>query len=202
MGLDLLETPGTASDRLNSLALGRSSDNGRFLMEDVGNKRSVTVLVLMTFQLVGGCSDSSERSQVPSSGAETGTASCAAQTDLFIRDCGIDPAEREFWIEDCERMRNDYAPMGCLGALDAWIACTTTSGYDCKADTGCEQPRSGYFSCESQFVSQTGCTRLGSRDAELCSGQTPYAFACLSMLPAGCVPASVGGSITCCPSFG
>ena len=92
------------------------------------------------------------------------------------RDCGTDPADRDFWIEDCERQRRDYAPMGCLDAFDAWLACTTTNDYDCNTDSGCERTQQGYFACQSQFVSRTGCTRLGSRDDELCGGQTPHAF--------------------------
>jgi hypothetical protein len=162
---------------------------------DVGREWTAIGLLPLVFYAVEACSDSGE----PSGGANAGTASCAAQTDKLISDCGTDPADRDFWIEDCESQRRDYAPMGCLPAFDAWLACTTTDDYDCNTDSGCERMQQGYFACQSQFVSRTGCTRLGSRDDELCGGQTPHAFACLSAAPASCVPASAGGMMFCCP---
>jgi hypothetical protein len=106
-------------------------------------------------------------------------------------------------VDDCKEQQRQYAGIGCQDEFDAWLECTTQSGYDCDGDTGCESPQNGYFVCQSQAVQRTGCVRLASQDAARCSDAAkPFAFGCTGAAPTQCLQVvTEGGGIWCCPQL-
>ena len=127
---------------------------------------------------------------------------CAAQFDALERRCPLgNPKDAS--VDICKRDQREYAGIGCLNEYDAWLRCTTGSGYSCADDTGCEAVQSGYFGCQSRAAQRTGCVRLTAQDTTRCSDSAkPYAFSCLAAAPTTCVQAvTEGAGIWCCPQL-
>jgi hypothetical protein len=154
---------------------------------------------------ISACSSSGEGAAgAGGSGAAAGSGNlCEAQFDALEKDCPVGAASKDANVQDCQQQERGLAGIGCQSAFDAWLSCTTKSGYDCKQDTGCEGPQNGYFSCQSQATLRTGCVRLAPQDATRCSDASkPYAFSCLGAAPASCVQVvTEGAGIWCCPQL-
>jgi hypothetical protein len=104
----------------------------------------------------------------------------------------------------CQQGESLYPPEGCGAEWGAYVTCATQAPYSCaNGPTGCDTQQNAYFTCQSAFASSTMCTRLGANNDAKCAAATPFAFGCLSSLPAGCVvlPTSSSATIACCPAF-
>jgi hypothetical protein len=126
---------------------------------------------------------------------------CEAQFDALETVCPV--GNKDVHVADCQQQQRHYAGIGCQDEFDAWLQCTTTPGYHCADDTGCEVSQNGYFACQSQAVQRTGCVRLGAQDTERCSDAAkPFAFSCLAAAPPQCVQVvTAGAGIWCCPQL-
>lgn len=153
--------------------------------------------VLLLVSACGSGEDPGNGTSIPS--AEL----CAAQFDAFEDECPQGAENKDARVQSCKVNQRDYAGIGCQDEFDAWLQCTTGSGFSCQDDTGCEQPQSGYFLCRSQAAQRTGCSRLASQDPDRCSDPAkPFAFSCLTNAPASCVQVvTAGAGIWCCPQI-
>ncbi|HWZ89851.1 MAG TPA: hypothetical protein VNW92_13405, partial [Polyangiaceae bacterium] len=131
------------------------------------------------------------------SGGASGTAGTASSSDVNLCNeqydavnvkCPLPADSKEGNVRACMADQQDFAGIGCKSQYDAWLVCTTMSGYDCVNDTGCETTQGAYFSCQSQATARTGCVRLGSQDTARCTDNSkPYAFSCVGAAPSQCV---------------
>jgi hypothetical protein len=146
------------------------------------------------------------------SGGASGTAGTASSSDVNLCNeqydavnvkCPLPADSKEGNVRACMADQQDFAGIGCKSQYDAWLVCTTMSGYDCVNDTGCETTQGAYFSCQSQATARTGCVRLGSQDTARCTDNSkPYAFSCVGAAPSQCVQVVAGGAgIWCCPQL-
>ena len=166
-------------------------------------RTTVAWLFVASSLLVAACSSPVESGK--DEGGNTAIPSaelCAAQYDAMEKSCPTgNDKDRE--VAFCKGDQQDYAGEGCQDEYDAWLQCTTGSGYHCQDDTGCETAQAGYSTCQSQAVQRTGCVRLGPQDATRCSDASkPYAFGCLGKAPAVCTQVVFeGAGIWCCPQI-
>jgi len=128
---------------------------------------------------------------------------CEAQFDAIEKKCPVGAASKDANVQDCQRQERGLAGIGCQAPFDAWLVCTTKSGYDCQQDRGCEAPQADYFTCQSLATQRTGCVRLAAQDTTRCSDASkPYAFSCLAAAPSQCVQVvTEGAGIWCCPQL-
>jgi hypothetical protein len=140
-------------------------------------------------------------------GALTGDGSvppaCVAWANHDVAQCpSDDPAAT---IAECTQGDSLYVPEGCGAEWSAYVTCATQATYSSSCSNGpttCNTQQSAYSACQSRFTASTGCSRVPDQDAK-CGTSTPYGYACLSTLPAGCVqlPPTGGATIACCPAF-
>ena len=152
-----------------------------------------------------GCSSPSSSDPAGSAGTSASNSAelCDKQYDAMIKNCSAEESSREGNVHSCQADQRDYQGIGCKSQYDSWLVCTTQSGYDCNADTGCEAPQNSYFGCQSQSVQRTGCVRLEAHDASKCTDASkPYAFGCVDKAPSQCTQVVFdGGGIWCCPQL-
>lgn len=169
-----------------------------------------SALALLAGLIALGCSSPSDDN--PSNGGSSGAAGvtgsssedlCDKQYDAMVSKCGAAENSRSGNVLSCRDDERDYQGIGCSKQYDSWLQCTTQSGYDCAADTGCESSQNSYFGCQSQAVIRTGCVRLGSQDVGECKDPSkPYAFSCLATAPTQCTQVvTQGAGIWCCPQL-
>jgi hypothetical protein len=128
-------------------------------------------------------------------------AECTAWSQHLLTACPGGAAQAT--IDECVQGESLYAPEGCGAEWQAYVTCATQATYDCMTGTpnGCDMQHATYFACQSEFVSSTGCDRVG--EDSKCTVAAPYSFVCLSGLPTGCVPiaSEPGAPAGCCPAF-
>jgi hypothetical protein len=128
---------------------------------------------------------------------------CSQQYDAMNVKCPLPAGSKDANVNSCLADQRDFAGIGCESQYDAWLVCTTKSGYNCQDDTGCETTQGAYFGCQSQATVRTGCVRLGSQDPTRCTDTSkPYAFSCTGAAPTQCVQVvTEGAGIWCCPQL-
>jgi hypothetical protein len=102
-------------------------------------------------------------------------------------------------VAECEDNAAELESIGCA-AWDAWLSCAAEAAFTCEGLYGeCEPHWAGVAQCRAMQAS-TGCVRITSVDDQ-CDGATPFAFACLTGMPAGsCTPLETSAAIPyfCC----
>src|SRR5258706_7338823 len=119
----------------------------------------LSLMMLMTFGrwslvaagwfmlLVAGqaCSGSATNSTAPPTNS-SGLASCAVEVDHTASQCPALVTSRTFAIAECERMRNQFEPMGCGPEFAAYVRCVSAATIQCDTGepVGCSDEQARY----------------------------------------------------------
>src|SRR5258708_689218 len=131
----------------------------RLVMLMTVNRWTLRVAWSFTLLIAGtSCSGSATNSTAPPTNS-SGLASCADEVDHTASQCPALVTSRTFSIAECERMRNQFEPMGCGPEFAAYVRCVSAATIHCDTGepVGCSDEKAGDSQRQSAFVAPTSC---------------------------------------------